>query len=225
MDFFKWLANQPKMTDPHANARALMAGTRMFNNATNNTPAPGGYDSNVADLVGNNTPLIDPAKLTQDTPTPNQSLLSTDTTPSNTSNNTNTYGEADLALDTNNSLIAPLNESKYTPTDTNIGPSLLMTTRQEDKSPDRVMNDIANQAVLDNGQRIGQEPILSKTDNPSLLAIQPLLDRYGGNRDMALIAKKMSPELMDALLSQYGVQWKDNLADHLKQFLIDNNAY
>lgn len=220
MDFFKWLANQPKMADPHANARALMSGTRMFGNATNNTPAPGGYDSNVADLVGNNTPLIDPAKLTQDTPSPNQSLLSTDKTPSNT----NTYSEADLTLDTNNSLIAPINESQYSPTDTSIGPSLL-TTRQQDKSPERVMNDIANQAVLDNGQRIGQEPILSKTDNPSLLAIQPLLDRYGGNMDMALIAKKMSPELMDALLSQYGVQWKDNIADHLKQFLIDNNAY
>ena len=222
MDFFKWLANQPKMTDPHANARALMSGTRMFANATNNTPVPGGYDPNGADITGNTTPLIDPAKLTQDNPSPNQSLLSPE--PQQNTGNTNTYSEADLTLDTNNSLIAPVNESQYSPTETNIGPSLL-TTRQEDKSTERIMNDIANQAVLDNGQRIGQEPILSKTDNPSLLAIQPLLDRYGGNRDMALIAKKMSPELMDALLAQYGVKWKDNLADHLKQFLIDNNAY
>lgn len=215
------------MYDPAQNAKNLMSGLRQSIQKT--TPEIGGYDPNVADITGNTQALLDPNDLVKGGYEPLPSLLSNQ----NTSPNTNTYGEADLTLDTTNNLTRPVNESRYSPTDTSIGPSLL-TTRQQDKSPERVMNDIANQAVLDNGQRIGQEPVFKvppksveqqALENPSLMAIQPLLDRYGGNMDMALIAKKMSPELMDALLAQYGVKWKDNLADHLKQFLIDNNAY
>ena len=227
MDFIKNLLNQPLMFDPAQNAKNLMSGLRQSIQKT--TPELGGYDPNSADLLNNTQALLDPNDLVKGGYEPLPSLLSNQ----NTSSNTNTYGEADLTLDTTNNLTSPVNESRYTPTNTNIGPSLL-TTRQEDKSPERVINDIANQAVLDNGQRIGQEPLYKvppKTveqqalENPSLMAIQPLIDRYGGNRDMALIAKRMGPELMDGLLSTYGVKWKDHLTDYLKQFLIDNNAY
>lgn len=223
MDFFKWLANQPKMTDPHANAQALLSGTRMFGNTSNTNNTPGGYDPNGADITGNTQALLDPKDLVQNVvePKPIQSLL-------DNTNNTTTNGVADLGLDTTNDLTNPVNESTYKPTQTNIGPSLLITTPQQDKTQERLLNDISNQAVLDNGQRIGQEPLF-ETPSTSILAkdnpVTKLMEVYGGNRDMALIADKMGTKLMDALLAQYGVKWKDYLADHLKQYLLDNRAW
>lgn len=246
MDFFKWLASQPKMTDPHANAQALMAGTRMFGNNANVADVVGGYDPNGADLMGNNTPLIDPNKLSQGGYEPPLPALQ-GATPE-----TNTYGTADLTSDYVNDLTklppAPVNNSTFTPTDATGYPTSLLNSVvnpapvYRDVTPERVMNDIKSQAELPNGERIGVEPaykvppaevvapkavdvVEQAMNNPSMMAIQPLMERYGGNRDMALIAKQMSPELVDALLSTYGVRWKDQLSDHLKQFLKDNNAW
>ena len=227
MDFIKNLLNQPLMYDPAQNAKNLMSGLRQSIQKT--TPEIGGYDPNVADLTGNTQALLDPNDLVKGGYEPLPSLLSNQNKPSNT----NTYGQADLTLDTTNNLTRPVNESRYAPIDTTTFPGSLLAPKEEPVTP-QVIKDIVSQERLPSGERIGQEPLFKvppksieqqALENPSLMAIQPLLDRYGGNRDMALIAKKMSPELMDALLAQYGVKWKDNLAEHLKQFLIDNNAY
>lgn len=88
-----------------------------------------------------------------------------------------------------------------------------------------LQSDYSNLTPMNNITRVPELTYQPTNTNigPSLLgakqSIEELMDNYGYDYHMALIAQQMSPDLVDALVQQYGADWKNFLSDHLKQLL------
>lgn len=88
-----------------------------------------------------------------------------------------------------------------------------------------LQSDYTNLTPMNNITRAPEQTYQPINTNigPSLLgakqSIDELMNRYNGDYHMALIAQQMSPELVEALVQQYGADWKNFLSDHLKQLI------
>ena len=147
-DFKETLASQPKMYDPHANARALMGGTPMQQPtqqvvqelAQQATPTPiatpqGMLGEQVDTTIGPNMGQINS--------TAPQGMLSP---------------QVDTSIGPNMNVNRPYNNSQFTPTDTTISPDMLRTPTQPD-FPRGYNNEI-----------IESNASMSPFDNPDMMA-------------------------------------------------------